>query len=33
MAAVMIAGQRYEYPEGTPYRVIAEDFQEKEDVD
>ena len=33
MAAVMIAGERHEYPEGTPYRVIAEDFQEKEDVD
>ena len=30
MAAVMIAGERHEYPEGTPYRVIAEDFQEKE---
>ena len=33
MAAVMIAGERHEYPEGTPYRVIAEDFQEKEQED
>ena len=33
MAAVMIAGERYEYPEGTSYRVIAEDFQEKEKED
>ena len=33
MAAVMIAGERHEYPEGTPYRVIAEDFQEKEKED
>ena len=33
MAAVMIGGERYEYPEGTPYRVIAEELQEKEKED
>lgn len=33
MAAVMIGGERYEYPEGTPYRVIAEDFKEREKED
>lgn len=33
MAAVMIRGERYEYPEGTPYRVIAEDFKEREKED
>ena len=33
MAAVMIGGERYEYPKGTPYRVIAEELQEKEKED
>ncbi len=33
MAAVMIGGERYEYLEGTPYRVIAEDFKEREKED
>ena len=33
MAAVMIGGERYEYLEGTPYRVIAEELQEKEKED
>lgn len=33
MAVVTVGKTRWEYPEGTPYRVIAEDFKDTEDYD
>lgn len=33
MAVVTVGKTRREYPEGTPYRVIAEDFKDTEDYD